>query len=267
MSARIDNQLDSPASMLKTRPMVYLFSAAGAYVALILLAYHVSAGRFPKVYYALFAVHCAVSGSTMLVLSRFRATTAARVAPIQGFSVAVLFALFLALILPLAWWAANGYLVSDENAYRFLARIFAAGKLYTDAPLKAISRLHHHISFQGRWFVKYPPGWPMLLALGELLHFAWIVNPLLSLGYLLLTYRIAVAVFDQATGFTAILFAVLSPYYLINSIGYLSHPASAVCASGATLLWASARVSAVISRPCASHLHWRSLFGLIPLSA
>lgn len=237
MTASLDKQVVNSAARPRARPMFYLLLSSGAYLALILLAYHASEGRSPKVYYALFAVHCAASVTAILVLSRSRASIALRPAPFQGFSVAILFTLFLALIVPLAWWSADGYLVSDENAYRFLARIFAAGKLYTDAPLEAINHLHNHISFQGRWFVKYPPGWPMLLALAELLHFAWIFNPLLSLGYLWLTYRISVLLFDRATGRIAILFAVLSPYYLISSITYLSHPACAVCTAGATLLF------------------------------
>ncbi|PWT99268.1 MAG: hypothetical protein C5B51_27595 [Terriglobia bacterium] len=153
-------------------------------------------------------------------------------------------AAFLAAALALSWLSNQGLLIPDESAYQFQARTFALGEFAAPAPPGAPARVEgtplplyfeHHIFHQGRWFTKYPPGWPMLLALPLRLGIGWIVNPLLGLAVLLITAAIARRVFDNSTAACAVVLAVLSPFFLANCIGRMSHPACAAMLAGACL--------------------------------
>ena len=85
----------------------------------------------------------------------------------------------------------------DDYSYMYQAKLFAAGKLYAEDPLyDQASALHDCVAtacikdFHGRRFSQYPPGWPVLLAIGAALGVPWIVNPLLGalLVFLMLRY-------------------------------------------------------------------------------
>jgi hypothetical protein len=80
--------------------------------------------------------------------------------------------------------------VSDEVVYTLQSRLFAAG-LRTGPP-----ELYPSFVSYPFWvaspssYAVFPPGWPALLALGEIAHLPWLANPLLAallvpLGYLL----------------------------------------------------------------------------------
>ena len=70
--------------------------------------------------------------------------------------------------------------VQDTVAQLFQAKLFAAGKLYLPSPpLPQFFDLMHVIN-DGRWYSQYPPGHPLLLLLGVLIHAPWIINPLLG---------------------------------------------------------------------------------------
>jgi hypothetical protein len=86
---------------------------------------------------------------------------------------------FLVVTLVLGWWMKDGIVISDESAYRFQARIFSTGRLWANSLPGATSDprttpkpvfFAHHIQASPRWFTKYPPGWPLMLALPERLH-------------------------------------------------------------------------------------------------
>jgi len=63
----------------------------------------------------------------------------------------------------------------DESAYLFQAKALQGGQLSVEAPSVIIANTEwrkalsfdHHIIHQGRWFGKYPPGWPLLLSLWD----------------------------------------------------------------------------------------------------
>jgi hypothetical protein len=67
----------------------------------------------------------------------------------------------------------------DEVVLRFQARTYAAGRLWWPVdPDPAFRSVLHLAEHQGRWFGHFPPGWPLLLALGELARAPWVVGPL-----------------------------------------------------------------------------------------
>lgn len=82
----------------------------------------------------------------------------------------------------------QGFPISgDDYSYTYQAKLFAAGKLYSENPLyDRANPLNDCIAmsctkdYHGHRFSAYPPGWPALLAIGAALGASWIVNPLLG---------------------------------------------------------------------------------------
>lgn len=142
--------------------------------------------------------------------------------------------------------------LSDETAYRFQARIFAAGKLKADpmpgAPKNAIYTpeeidFAQTIQTPTGWFAKYPPLWPLILAVGYLLHVPWLVNPVLGALQLLLVWRLAKP-WGRNTQVLAIVMIASSTYALAMDGGFESHASDAVAcllALGAVLKGARER--------------------------
>lgn len=144
--------------------------------------------------------------------------------------------------------------VSDEVAYQFQARALAGGHLSQPAPDPAVSfQFIHTMIERGRWFGIMNPGWPALLALGELLRTPWIVNPFLG--------AIALWCFDgyfREAGVTArtrrlaILLLAVSPFLLIMNGTLMAHSANlalfgAFCWSWARLLRTESRRDALVA--------------------
>ena len=86
----------------------------------------------------------------------------------------------------------------------------------------------HHIFLGGRWFAKYPPGWPAILAIGLRLHLAPLVNPFFGVVLAVLTFFMARNLFDSRVASLAVLFLVLSPFFLANIVGSMSHASCAL---------------------------------------
>jgi hypothetical protein len=129
-------------------------------------------------------------------------------------------------------------LITDESSYCFQARIFAAGKLKADPlpgaadnPKAAPSVITFTQTIQTNqgWFSKYPPGWPLILSLGYLLHCQWLINPLFGVLQLVLISYLA-RPWGAETQSLAVLMVVTSAYMLVDSVGFMSHSSEAtVC--------------------------------------
>lgn len=119
----------------------------------------------------------------------------------------------------------------DEYAYLISAELFSRGKLSVPSP--ALPRFFDvmHVVNDGKFYGKYPPGWPAVLAAGVFLGIPWIVNPLLGALTVIAVYRTARRHFSiEAANLAAIILAS-SPYFIFNSASYFSHSACllAVC--------------------------------------
>lgn len=159
-------------------------------------------------------------------------------------SIGLVLLFYLVVSVPLAWWGNQTPSSADESAYLFQARIFASGRLAAEAPPTAqpVDLRHpnefffvHHIITRDMWFGKYPPGWPALLALGVMLHVEWLVNPLLGLLLLWLTYRVALQCFGERIARLSAVLLLLSPVFFINCFGYYSHVFCGIALATATL--------------------------------
>ncbi|HEX7361134.1 MAG TPA: hypothetical protein VF283_11655 [Bryobacteraceae bacterium] len=150
---------------------------------------------------------------------------------------------FLAVMLATGYVVARGVLEPDASAYRFQATIFANGELSAPAPPGAVNTpdtpqpidFTHHIVHDGRWFSKYPVGWPAVLAIPEKLHFGWAAAPLLGALLLVIAGWIAREAFGAATVAPSLWIAVLSPYWLATCVEVLSDALCAVLVAGACL--------------------------------
>jgi hypothetical protein len=133
---------------------------------------------------------------------------------------------FLVILVPLAFALDRGTYQGDENAYLFQARCLNAGALYTSqpegVPLRAIT-YDHHVILNGKWFGKYPAGWPLVLALGTATHSAWFLNPLLGAALLLVTFKIGAELFGAETGTCTAWIVALSAFFSLNCLGFMSH--------------------------------------------
>lgn len=143
-----------------------------------------------------------------------------------------------------------GLYIGDEAAYLFQARNMLAGRFATEAPpidtqlvpdSVSVFRLNNFIIHDGRWFGKYPPGWPALVALGAAMRIEFAVAPVLGILMTILAYRVAALLFDVGTARLAAVFVAICPLAIYNSTGFLSHVASAAITAAAALAFFKAR--------------------------
>jgi hypothetical protein len=153
-------------------------------------------------------------------------------------------ACFALLAIPLSWFATQGLVNPDESGYSFLARIYQSGRLMADPLVGATQNVRdtpaelfyaNHILRPYGWFPKFPPGWPLVLSLGYRISARWLPNPLFGALQLWIIAAIGWKWFSQETGALAALFAALSPFYLFNSVGMMSHALCAILAATACL--------------------------------
>ncbi len=114
--------------------------------------------------------------------------------------------------------------LEDEVAYLFQAQVFAAGRLYVDAPVHTNCFFAPFVlDYQGRRFGKYPPGWPALLAIGVRMGAGWWVNAACLALIAALTFRLGREARDPATGAVAAWLTVTSPFLLLLAGSLMSH--------------------------------------------
>lgn len=153
-------------------------------------------------------------------------------------------ACFVLLAIPLSSYATRGLVNPDESGYAFLARIYRSGRLMADPLAGATQNVRetpaelfyaNHVLRPYGWFPKFPPGWPLVLSLGYRVSAQWLPNPLFGALQLCVIAAIGGKWFSREAGALAALFAALSPFYLINSIGMMSHALCALLAATACL--------------------------------
>ncbi|WP_420645120.1 ArnT family glycosyltransferase [Candidatus Leptofilum sp.] len=116
--------------------------------------------------------------------------------------------------------------VQDSLTYLFQAQTLARGKLWAEAPpLPEFFEQEFLLVQNGRWFGKYPPGFPALLALGVLLNASWLINPLLATLTVPLLYQLGRRMGNGRTGLVAAGLMSLSPFFLFLSGSHMAHAA------------------------------------------
>lgn len=138
-----------------------------------------------------------------------------------------------AMLVPVALllvWLATGVLDAfpnsgDEACYLYQAETFAAGRV-TNTPhaLQAFFTSNHIRVAGGRLFSVFPPGWPAVLVVAiETGVPAWVVNPLLGLGLLLMAFILARRQHGPRVAMASVAILAVSPFFLFNAASYFSH--------------------------------------------
>jgi hypothetical protein len=174
---------------------------------------------------------------------------AAGATTLPGMSLLALVACFAFLAIPLSRFSTQGLLNPDESGYSFQARLYRSERLMADPLVGATQDVlktplelfyANHILRPYGWFPKFPPGWPLVLSLGYLIHARWLPNAIFGTLQLVAIAAIGSRWFSRETGVLAALFAALSQFYLINSIGMMSHALCALLAATACLALSAA---------------------------
>ena len=114
----------------------------------------------------------------------------------------------------------------DEYSYVFQSKIFKSGRLYSNSPqIPEFFELHHVIN-DGRWYSKYPFGWPLIMSLGEAFNLRWIVNPLIGVIAIVVLFYFTEFILNKEIAHISIFLMVTSPFFIFNSSSYFPHPSS-----------------------------------------
>jgi Dolichyl-phosphate-mannose-protein mannosyltransferase len=204
-------------------------------VVCVILSFTMTTGydSHTKLRHLLLQLFLVLPGAVWVLRQRAEAPGDSRRLPVLPF-----FLLFTIAVVPLSWYVRDGIYNGDESAYLFNAKLFASLHAYSQAPPDSVRQdfsFEHHVIYQGRWFGKYPPGWPAILGgLSKLLPL-WSITPALGLLLLWLIYAISIRLYDKKTASLAVALMACSPYFLLMCIGYMSHVACAVLLALATL--------------------------------
>lgn len=113
-----------------------------------------------------------------------------------------------------------------EVAYRFQARLFAGGALGAPLPPEAALpglAYDHFTMAGGRWHTVMAPGWPAILALGELIGMPWLVNPILAALNVLMAHAIAARLASRDEADMVAMMMGASPWLLAMAASLLPH--------------------------------------------
>src|SRR5579883_258767 len=144
----------------------------------------------------------------------------------------------------LAWFVYDRHPhVADEVVYLYNARYFADGKLFmAPPPLAAAFEVDLMDYHPDKWFSAVPVGWPAVLAIGEKLHAAWLVNPVLAGANVVLIYLLAGSLYTRRIARMAASLVCISPWYLFLAMSYMNHIVTLTCALAA--FWGVAQARA-----------------------
>jgi 4-amino-4-deoxy-L-arabinose transferase-like glycosyltransferase len=140
-------------------------------------------------------------------------------------------------------WGVFGALphLEDEQANVFQAKVFASGHVTVDVPRVQPGAffIPFIVQLNGRQFGKYPPGYPLALALGELIGQPWLINSIAAALGVLGAYLLGRDLFDEHTGLLAAALGVTSPMFVMLSGTLLAH--STTLAALVFFAWAFVR--------------------------
>ncbi len=136
-------------------------------------------------------------------------------------------------LLLLAYYAVNRKILhsfmgsADEHSCYFMAECLRLGRLWVKPhPLSQFFQVVHVGNRDGKWFSVYPPGWPLLLALGLEWHIVDWLNPFLTMLALVFLYQAAKKVYGFPVAWLGLSLTVLTPFFIFTSASYFSHGTS-----------------------------------------
>jgi hypothetical protein len=117
---------------------------------------------------------------------------------------------------------------ADEYAYLFQAEVLSRGKLWDTAhPLKDFFQFHHIAQVGDVWISRFPPGWPLVLAIAFIVNIpAYIINPVLGAITLIVLYKFCIRFYDQRVAFWSTIITAFSACVILNAGSFFSHTSS-----------------------------------------
>lgn len=124
---------------------------------------------------------------------------------------------------------------TDEFSYFFQANIMKDFRLFAPAPAEPeFFETENVVIKDGKWYSKYTVGFPLFLALGLLLRFPLIINPVFSIIAAYFLYLLTLRLFGKQAACIAVVLAFLSPFFFLNgSAGFQPHITLAAALLGA----------------------------------
>lgn len=124
-------------------------------------------------------------------------------------------------------------LLIDELVQVFQARMYAGGHLFTpvDQSREFFSVLHM-VDIGDRFYSQFPPGWPVMLAVGTILHAEWIVGPVCGALSVFVFARLLRRIYGNEAPLTVMIGSLvfgLGPFAAFQFSSHMSH--------GPVLMW------------------------------
>jgi tetratricopeptide (TPR) repeat protein len=117
----------------------------------------------------------------------------------------------------------NQTLLADEFSYLFQAKILLKGALYETSPPLRDSFQSMHIINNGKWFSRFPVGWPILMAIGGCVGNFHLLADLAAGLFLVVLFMTGSELFNRSIGFLGALSVLISPFFLLNSATFQPH--------------------------------------------
>lgn len=112
----------------------------------------------------------------------------------------------------------------DSCVYMFQARLFAEGSLYAPSPPEPeFFDAPNVILTKKKWYTQYPPGHPLLLALGVIVKMPWVINPLFGSLTVVCIYLLGTELYGLGLAKISGLLSVGSGFFLFMSSEFMSH--------------------------------------------
>ncbi|MCD4786060.1 MAG: glycosyltransferase family 39 protein [Candidatus Eremiobacteraeota bacterium] len=106
---------------------------------------------------------------------------------------------------------------TDEFAYYFQGDLLKSFRLYVgESDHPEFYQCENIVFKDGKWYGKYTIGFPLFLAIGLLIRFPWIVNPLISIATLAFIFLITRLLFNEKAAFLSVFIAIFSPFFFFN---------------------------------------------------
>jgi len=114
---------------------------------------------------------------------------------------------------------------SDEYVYLYQAQTVSDGRLwYPASPVEEAFRFNHIAEKDGIRVGRFPPGWPLLMAIFLYVGVpAALVNIILGVLALFVFYRLALRLYGPLIATAGMSLLGISAFYIFNSASYFSH--------------------------------------------
>ena len=158
---------------------------------------------------------------------------------------ALILAIFLFEALAIYFFLTRQYPISgDDYSYHYQAQLLASGRLWAQDPVYNPSLPFYDCvetfclrDDQGHRFSKYPPGWPLILALGAKLGVPWLVNPILGAFLVFMMLEYAERRFGEECIRAVAVLTTLCFFLCYYAASFRAHTAAALFVFSAFLLY------------------------------